>query len=385
MNRLFQEKSRLPQWVGLSVGVLGALTTLVAGAASGLAWALAVIVLIAGALAGRWLHARQLAWQNSVDAYLAGQVDFGERVVSVWKNHIEASREQMEVAINQLSERFGGIVDKLDATLRIATQKTDSLEGEGKGMAAIFDQSERDLGALVSSQQDSMHNTAAMLEKVQGLDRFIVELQDMASDVARIAQQSNLLALNAAIEAARAGEHGKGFAVVAKEFHMLSSQSGETGHKIAEKVKVISNAIVETCASVRDAVGAEDRSLEAVQATIDRVLADFRALTEAFRSSSDLLQTESLSIQSEINQSLVQLQFQDRVSQIMTQVNKNLDELPKILREHLENYLATRRLEPLDAQVMLAELKKTYVMADQHIIHEGGKVTQSATTDISFF
>ncbi|GAB4218445.1 MAG: methyl-accepting chemotaxis protein [Rhodoferax sp.] len=385
MNPLFKEKSRLPQWVGLSVGLLGALTTLVAGAASVLAWVLAVLVLVAGALAGRWLHARQLAWQHSVDTYLAGQVDFGEQVVPVWKNHIEASREQMEVAINQLSERFGGIVDKLDVTLRSATQKTDALEGEGKGMAAIFDQSERDLGALVSSQQDSMHNTAAMLAKVQGLDRFIVELQDMASDVARIAQQSNLLALNAAIEAARAGEHGKGFAVVAKEFHMLSGQSGDTGRKIAEKVKVISSAIVETCASVRDAVSAEDRSLEAVRATIDRVLADFRALAEAFQSSSDVLQAESLSIQSEINQSLVQLQFQDRVSQIMTQVNKNLDELPKILRAHLENYLATRRLEPLDAQAMLAELKKTYVMADQHIIHEGGKVTQSASTDISFF
>jgi hypothetical protein len=35
---------------------------------------------------------------------------------------------------------------------------------------------------------------------------------------------------------------------------------------------------------------------------------------------------------------------------------------------------------------MLDEMKKTYVMADQHVIHEGGKVVQSSDkTDISFF
>jgi methyl-accepting chemotaxis protein len=220
---------------------------------------------------------------------------------------------------------------------------------------------------------------------VQGLDRFIVELQDMASDVARIAQQTNLLALNAAIEAARAGELGRGFAVVAKEFRMLSNQSGDTGRKIAEKVKVISAAIVDTCTVVRESVVAEDNSLESVHTTIDRVLADFKGVTEAFQRSSNLLQGESMSIQSEVNQALVQLQFQDRVSQIMTQVNKSLDRLPEVMQEHLQSYALTRELKSLDAQAMLEELKKTYVMADQHVIHQGGKVAQSTTTDISFF
>jgi methyl-accepting chemotaxis protein len=39
----------------------------------------------------------------------------------------------------------------------------------------------------------------------------------------------------------------------------------------------------------------------------------------------------------------------------------------------------------MDAQAMLAELQKTYVMADQHVIHQGGKVEQKNVTDISFF
>ena len=379
------DQAQTPMLYATALGVAGGVAVLAAGGFSPLALGLALAMSAAGALVGKRLSARQQAWQRSVDKYLAGQVDFGEQVVPVWKNHIESSREQMESAINALSERFGGIVDKLDVTLRTATQATDSVEGHGTDLVGIFRKSEADLRALISLQQTAMGNMEGMLAKVQGLDRFVAELQDMAFDVARIAQQTNLLALNAAIEAARAGELGRGFAVVAKEFRMLSNQSGETGRKIAEKVKIISAAIVDTCTVVRESVVAEDHSLESVHATIDRVMADLRGVTDAFQSSSDLLQGESMSIQSEINAALVQLQFSDRVSQIMTQVNKNIDRLPEVLKEHLQNYVATRTLAPMDAQAMLAELQKTYVMADQHIIHQGGKVEQKSVTDISFF
>ena len=379
------DQAQTPMLYATALGVAGGVAVLAAGGFSPLALGLALAMSAAGALVGKRLSARQQAWQRSVDNYLAGQVDFGEQVVPVWKNHIESSREQMESAINALSERFGGIVDKLDVTLRTATQATDSVEGHGTDLVGIFRKSEADLRALISLQQTAMGNMEGMLAKVQGLDRFVAKLQDMAFDVARIAQQTNLLALNAAIEAARAGELGRGFAVVAKEFRMLSNQSGETGRKIAEKVKVISAAIVDTCTVVRESVVAEDHSLESVHATIDRVMADLRGVTDAFQSSSDLLQGESMSIQSEINAALVQLQFSDRVSQIMTQVNKNIDRLPEVLKEHLQNYVATRTLAPMDAQAMLAELQKTYVMADQHIIHQGGKVEQKSVTDISFF
>ena len=369
----------------LGFGLLGALAVLLAGGLSWLAGALAVGLLLAGGLLGYKLMSLRQTMQTAIEDFLAGQAQFGEELVPVWKNHIESSRSQMESAVNALSDRFGGIVDKLDVALRSATQETDTIEGSGNGVVALFNKSESDLRALIAVQQTSMSNMENMLNKVQGLDRFIVELQDMAADVARIAQQTNLLALNAAIEAARAGELGRGFAVVAKEFRMLSNQSGETGKKIAEKVKIISSAITDTCTVVRESVVAEDRSLEAVHTTIDRVMADFKGVTEAFQRSSDLLQCESMSIQTEVNQALVQMQFQDRVSQIMTQVNKNLDRLPEVLHEQIQQYAQSGVLLPLDAEAILTELKKTYVMADQHVIHEGGTVKQSNTTDISFF
>ena len=367
-------------------GLVAALALLWVGQASLLSIGLAVLLLAGGVVVGRLMARQETALHQAVAEYLAGQTAYSQDVVPVWNGHIESSREQMETAINALSERFGGIVDKLDVALRTANQETDGMDSSGSGLVAAFAKSEHELSALITVQETAMKNMEQMLAKVQGLDRFVVELQDMASDVARIAQQTNLLALNAAIEAARAGDLGRGFAVVAKEFRMLSNQSGETGRKIAEKVKVISAAIVDTCTVVRESVVAEGSSLESAHATINRVVADFRGITEAFQRSRDLLQGESLSIQSEVNQALVQMQFQDRVSQILTQVIKNIERLPAVMQETQQAYAETGVLEAHDLQDMLNEMKKTYVMADQHVIHEGGKVAQSGgTTDISFF
>ena len=368
----------------LGLGLLGAVAVLVAGGLTWLAAVLAGLLLAAGALLGRKMMATRQAAEHVIADYLAGQAQFGQELVPVWQNHIESSRSQTEAAVNALSDRFGGIVDKLDVALRTATQQTDSIDNSA-GLVNVIAKSEQDLGALIAVQQAAMGNMENMLSKVQGLDRFIVELQDMAADVARIAQQTNLLALNAAIEAARAGELGRGFAVVAKEFRMLSNQSGESGRKIAETVKVISAAIVDTCTVVRESVVAEDSSLASAQATVTRVMADFKDITEAYQGSSDLLQAESMSIQAEVNQALVQMQFSDRVSQILTQVNKSLERLPQVLQTQQQQYAQSSVLQPLDAQELLAELKKTYVMADQHVIHDGGQVKQSSTTDISFF
>lgn len=336
-------------------------------------------------LLGLRQDAQQKNFLRSIDDYLDGQVNFGEQVVPVWKGHIESSREQMETAINTLSDRFGGIVDKLDDAVNTAGLEAKIIEDDELGLLAVFNRSERELGAVIATQKAAMSSMLNMLEKVQGLDSFIAELNSMAGNVTQIAHQSNLLSLNAAIEAARAGELGRGFAVVAKEFRTLSAKSGEIGRDITAKVDVISQAIAETCKVVEDSVAQRDTRVLATEATIERVLSEFKNITDALQRSSDRLKSESVGIKSEINLSLVQLQFQDRVSQMLNQVNTSIDRLPVVLREQLQNYQETHQLERLDSDSLLAELQKSYVMADQHVIHHGGKVEQKNTTDIQFF
>jgi len=369
----------------VSLGLVGSVAIFVLHEVSWSAAFTALGFMVVCALMGMRLAAQQTAFLQSIEDYLIGQVEFGDQVVPVWKGHIESSREQMEAAINALSDRFGGIVDKLDEALRTAALETTSIDDQDNGLLALFSRSEQELGAILEAQKAAASSMQRMIEKVQGLDSYIAELQSMAGDVAQIAHQSNLLSLNAAIEAARAGELGRGFAVVAKEFRTLSNKSGETGKLMAEKVGVISAAIVDACQVVQESAEAREARAQASQDTISRVLSDFNGITSALQRSSSLLKSESQGIQTEVNQSLVQLQFQDRVSQIMAQVTKSIDTLPTTLREQLSDYRQTHRLERLDSETLLQNLQKSYVMADQHVIHQGGKVEQKTTTEISFF
>ncbi len=368
-----------------TMGLVGALAILVAGHWDFLAIGVALVFAVVSIVMGQRVAAQQTKVKDSVQAYLEGHVQFGEQVVPVWKGNVESSREQMETAINSLSDRFGGIVDKIDATMSTASMESAIIDDSERGVVAVFARSEQELGAVVEAQKSATSSMMHMLEKVQGLDSFIVELNTMAADVAQIAHQSNLLSLNAAIEAARAGELGRGFAVVAKEFRTLSAKSGETGRNIAAKVGVIGQAIAEACEVVQQTSEQRETRAHDTEASITQVLSEFRVITDALQRSSTLLKDESIGIQAEINQALVQLQFQDRVSQILTQVNKNMERFPTVLREQLQHYQETGDLQPLDSQDLLVEMKKTYVMADQHVIHQGGKVAQKSTTDISFF
>lgn len=376
------------QYMFVGPSALGIVSGLSLLAATGIsAWSFACFAAISGTALAIGVKSASVhrELRHSINEFLRSQVQFGEELAPVWGGHIEASCQQMEVAIGNLSTQFAGIVEKLEIAVNRASQETDSIENQGVGLVDIFSKNQAQLSGIIRAQENAMKSMDVMLTKVQGLDKFVVELHDMAYEVAKIAQQTNLLALNAAIEAARAGELGRGFAVVAKEVRMLSNQSGDTGKRIAEKVKVISAAIVDTCNVVRDSVAKEDGANASAHVTIDGVLADFRSVIDAFERSSNLLKNESLGIKTEVNEALVQMQFQDRVSQILIQVQKNIDRLPQSLSEHQQTYALGNPLVPLSAQPLLDELKKSYVMADQHAVHQGGKVANHADEEISFF
>jgi methyl-accepting chemotaxis protein len=335
------------------------------------------------------LAAGRSAATHAIATYLARQQHFGEQLAPVWARHIENSRSQMEFAISALAQRFSGIVEKLDTAAKASRTATDSVEAGGNGLVAVFERSEEDLGTVVASLKSAMTSKSAMLANVHNLHQFISELQTMATDVASIAGQTNLLALNAAIEAARAGEAGRGFAVVADEVRKLSTLSGDTGKRISEKVGVISAAIEATCRNTEDSTQIELQSMNASEAIIRSVLDEFRSVTDTLVQSSIRLKDESIGIKSEVAESLVQLQFQDRVSQIMTHVRNNIERLPAVLHQNRAQFEQQGELAPLDAAPLLAELEKTYAMSDEravHAAHTGGAEAPAAQEEeITFF
>jgi methyl-accepting chemotaxis protein len=325
------------------------------------------LVLVAAGLAlDRARVRRDRHGRDATGAYLAGTDRLGQEVLPLWSAHIENSRQQMETAIAALSQRFAGIVDRLDQTLRAQND-----DGAGRGLAALFEHSDARLRGVLESLKEAMASNGAMHGEVQSLGRFVAELQQMAVEVADIAQQTNLLAINAAIEAAHAGIEGRGFAVLAQEVRKLSAMSGETGQRMAAKVAVIAQAIDAARASAEASSQREAESLGASDGAINEVLGRFREVTQAMESSAAALKHESEGIQSEIVEALVQLQFQDRVSQRMTHVRQNMERLPVLLADSRRRFDASGELASVDARALLDELEGSYAMVDERTTHAG--------------
>ena len=326
------------------------------------------------------------SFRSETQPFIASLQAMNSDVLPVWQRQIELSRSQMEDAITQLTQQFAGIVYKLEGAVAASESAAGELDGSG-GTVSVFSSCEAQLSEVVSSLKLAMDNKQVMLAEVSGLLDFIGELKQMAVDVAGIADQTNLLALNAAIEAARAGEVGRGFAVVADEVRKLSNLSKETGTRISAKVETISRAISTAVQAADQTATNESQSVTRSEQAIETVLHDFRNVTEGLSASSDVLRQQSAGIKNEIADAIVQLQFQDRVSQVLSHVRDHIGSVPA----HIERACGDAdhgRFGAIDTQSLLNEIQRTYAMAEERSAHTGSSGRAMAATtddDITFF
>jgi len=127
----------------------------------------------------------------------------------------------------------------------------------------------------------------------------------------------------------------------------------------------------------------EAASALASEATINGVLERLRGVTEAIDASATVLKEANAGIQVEIVESLVQLQFQDRVSQRMAHVHHNIGRLPGLLARSRRCFDESGTLAPVDAQDLLDELEGSYAMADERATHavQGAAAGPAAAPD----
>ncbi len=375
-------------WTPLGLGLAGAAWSLGQGGSTAGGIGGALLLALAGA-AGAWYgrqHSRLLqerlaaalaagargeAEERQRQAGLTAQVHSIEgHILPIWRKQLTLVGEQTETAIAALSSRFAGIVDGLEASARASDASV------GGNLLQTLEHSRRELDALLATLAGLLANKRRMLEEIGRLAAFTDELDAMAQGVGRIAGQTNLLALNAAIEAARAGDAGRGFAVVADAVRELSNESAGTGRRIADKVQLVNEAIHGALQAADQGALADEQALGQAQHSVAGILEGFQRVTGDLADTANTLRRQHQGIQQEVAESLVSLQFQDRIGQMLGHVRQDM--------ERLERHLATGP-DHLDAQDWLDNLASTYTTAEQHAVH-GGKNSQApADSDITFF
>ncbi|GIM97406.1 methyl-accepting chemotaxis protein [Paractinoplanes toevensis] len=336
----------------------------------------AVIALAAGFGAGYLTRGRRRGPSASLlppDRYAESVTEFADAVAPVWSAQIDSSRTQMETAVGQLTETFGGIVEHLDSVLTSSSGVLD--EGQG----GTFDRSRQRLGDVVGTLDQALTAKRESLGELHSLLSLNEELRQMSSEVTRIAAQTNLLALNAAIEAQRAGEVGASFGVVALEVRQLADRSQNTSARMVENVDRVAAAITSVLATAESSAEREGNAVAHANGEVQAVLDDLMDMLSRIRDSSQQLEQAAVGIRGEIGDSLVNLQFQDRVNQMLEHLRDNIVRFPELAAD------AATGAAVLDARILLDDLASKYTMAEEHQAHSSGSATKVSESEITFF
>lgn len=327
--------------------------------------------------------------QNGKQDYahqLAALSELCERLLPIWERQIHTAQEQVESSITELVNRFSNLVKELDITVKSSEGAAENIDdnGEINGIARIIDTSREELLTVVTKLEHARVARSEMADRINLLTNHTKALKEMANDVTRISDQTTLLALNASIEASRAGESGRGFGVVATEVKNLASSSRDICERIEKEITHITSAIDQTIA-ISDKTQNEDKAIaESTNNLILGVLDRLQQGTSELSQSAQILKEGSQNIRVEIEDILVSLQFQDRVSQILLQVADTMNTLKPTI-ETCRN--PANQYTKIDVRDILSRIENSYTMQEQLANHHNDNEQENANDkdEITFF
>jgi methyl-accepting chemotaxis protein len=144
--------------------------------------------------------------------------------------------------------------------------------------------------------------------------------------------------------------------------------SGDTGKRISETVHTITQSILATVDNAERSASADAEHVQQSEASVSAVLDDFRRITHELSASVNTLRDSSSRIKDDVADSLVQLQFQDRVSQILGHVGTSIARLPAAMGA-ADTEAVTRVAE------LIADLEQSFTTHEERGAAAGSGVT----------
>lgn len=372
-------------YVPVVVAVVGLLALLVQGL-NVYSLLFGTSLIVAGLLAGNFLKRRvtaliekestSAAKKNSADVQEQKELLFESMKQSfqqssqIWRDQLAHLQKDGQTDVDQLADQFLNVVTRLNTAMDLFRETISSRTIDGDTTESESEVRES-LGAVTNSIQSVLDSKNEIVEFIQPLSEHTKSLTTMATEISKIASQTDLLALNAAIEAARAGEQGRGFAVVADEVRHLATNSNESGGKIIQYANEINRQVVLTLEQAEKRSSTESKQMEEAHKSIQSVIEKYQETEKIVTISANVIVGISDEIQEDINKAVTSLQFQDRTSQILGNMHNNMEKYETGLIAAIDFIVVGEYEQAKKSLHDLEQMKDSYTTEPEKVIHGG--------------
>lgn len=253
---------------------------------------------------------------------VSGEVDDRASETEKVSMNISTSSNQLYKGAEDLQDSVEENVEYIEDLLSITKELNDSAQSVNHSTIRTANDVEHGSGLITVAENQSVvvKNSVDHLEsQISGFQTTVNQIGQFVTEITNIADQTNLLALNASIEAARAGDAGAGFAVVAGEVRQLASESEKTANQIQNLVS-----------SIKEGTDAIYNEMETCLNEVDNS-------TNAMRSSRDIFDVITLSINEVMTEMKQILRVSERLATDGEKMNESMQQMNSFSEECLNN------------------------------------------------
>lgn len=280
-------------------------------------------------------------------------------ILQLQVNQLHGVNKDVEDSVAGVCSGFHGIAERAQAAVASARSANIS-ESAASGTVSPLEEMHQVLESLLVAVQSSCSFSKSAAEQLCQLERRLVGIDKVVSEVEDIAGRAKMVALNGRIEASRLGERGKAFAVVAQETKDLADKAGKTSCTIRESINELAVELFDTTAEMRQRAKTDAENVEKTNAAVRQLLTRLEQTYCQMNMAMTATANISVELRSDIGKAVTSMQFQDRVSQRVAHVVEALTGLADLIHPWCSEASATEAKRHFDS--WQSEMAQHYTM-----------------------
>ncbi|MFP4382500.1 MAG: methyl-accepting chemotaxis protein [Spirochaetia bacterium] len=190
---------------------------------------------------------------------------------------INKEREESEKAAKQGEEIGRTVADNIQRIMQQVGEVEEVTAAVSQMLATFFEittmagETRNITESLRQRAEGNSREIQLFLDSIRNVEKTAVDVLEVTTQIADIAERINLISLNASIEAAHAGEAGKGFAVVADEVRNLASRTSRGVESMMKQITAMNESTATAVKSLADLEGSLKGMLPGISDIDERI------------------------------------------------------------------------------------------------------------------